>query len=89
MPADNDPEHTIPSLGALSRFARRRLKRLPPAELLDAWMFAEAEAALALAGWRLARRADKADAYAVYLAALDREARAARVLELRLVPAGT
>jgi hypothetical protein len=89
MPVDNDPESTIAPLGALSRFARRSLKRLRPADLFDAWMFAEAEATLALAGWRLARRAERADAYAVYLAALDREAQAARMLELRLAPTGT
>jgi hypothetical protein len=89
MPADDDRESTTASLGALSRFARRSLKRLRPADLFDAWMFAEADAALALARWRSARRAEKADAYAVYLAALDREAQAARMLELRLAPART
>jgi hypothetical protein len=89
MPAADDPESTTASLGALSRLARRSLKRVRPADLFDAWMFAEAEATLALARWRSARRAEKADAYAVYVAALDREAHAARILELRLAPVRT
>jgi hypothetical protein len=87
MPADDDSESTTASLGALSRLARRGLRRLRPGDLFDAWMFAEADATLALAGWRSARRAEKADAYAVYLAALDREAQAALMLQLRLAPA--
>jgi hypothetical protein len=39
---------------------------------------------LALAAWRFAATDDKAAAYAAYRAALDREAQAARTLELRL-----
>jgi hypothetical protein len=71
------------------RLPRINLMRLRPAELFDAWMFAETEASLALVAWRSARGAEKADAYAAYLAALDREAQAAKTLQLRLAPAGT
>jgi hypothetical protein len=52
-----------------------------PADLFDAWQFAAADAALALAEWRAARCAQKPDAHAAYVAALDREAHAALVLE--------
>ena len=52
--------------------------------LFDAWLFAEADATLSLAAWRSAARNDKAAAYATYRAALDREAQAARTLEVRL-----
>jgi hypothetical protein len=65
----------------------RDVERIPPAALFDAWLFAEADATLALAGWRSAASHDKAAAYATYRAALDREAHAARVLELRLAAA--
>ena len=61
--------------------------RIRPAALFDAWLFAEADATLALAAWRLAASDDKAAAYAKYRAALDREAQAARTLELRLAAA--
>jgi hypothetical protein len=60
------------------------VERVRPAALFDAWLFAEADATLALAAWRSAARNDKAAAYATYRAALDREARAARMLKLRL-----
>jgi hypothetical protein len=72
-----------------SRATRRRfdLGRLRPADLFDAWLFAETDATLALAAWRAAGRDDKRDAHAAYLAALDREAHAAAVLEYRLSPA--
>jgi hypothetical protein len=72
-----------------SPWSLRRLMRIRPAELFDAWMFAETEASLALSAWRSARREQKADAYAAYLAALDREAQAAKTRQLRLAPAGT
>ena len=58
--------------------------RIRPAALFDEWLFAEADATLALAAWRSAASDDKAAAYATYRAALDREAQAARMLELRL-----
>jgi hypothetical protein len=69
---------------SLWSFARLSLSRLRPAELFDAWMFAETEASLALAAWRSAAGAEKRDAYTAYLAALDREAQAAKTLQLRL-----
>jgi hypothetical protein len=50
-------------------------------ELWDAWLFAEADASLALGDWSCAPDADKSDAYAAYTAALDREEQAAIVLE--------
>ena len=60
------------------------LQRLRPADLFDAWLFAEADATLALGAWRAAPRGEKGDAYAAYLAAFDRETHAARILALRL-----
>jgi hypothetical protein len=68
------------------RVAPRRydLGGLRPADLFDAWLFAEADATLALAAWQSAARADKADAHAAYLAALDRESHAANLLEYRV-----
>jgi hypothetical protein len=50
-------------------------------ELWDAWLFAEADASLALGDWSCAPDAEKSDAYAAYRAALDREEQAAFVLE--------
>jgi hypothetical protein len=60
------------------------LQRLRPADLFDAWMFAEADATLAIAAWRAAPREEKQDAYAAYVAAFDRETQAARILAARL-----
>jgi hypothetical protein len=71
----------------LTRRARMSLRRLRPAQLFDAWTFADTEASLALVAWRLARSHEKAAAYAAYRAAVDRELHAARLLELRLAPA--
>jgi hypothetical protein len=70
----------------VGRAARRRfdLSRLRPADLYDAWMFAEVDATLALATWRSAARPDKPAAHAAYVAALDRESHAAVVLARRL-----
>jgi hypothetical protein len=50
-------------------------------DLWDAWMFAEADASLALGDWSCARDAEKSDAYAIYRASLDREEQAAVALE--------
>jgi hypothetical protein len=61
--------------------------RIRPAALFDAWPFAEVDATLALAAWRGAASDHKAVPYAAYRAALDREAQAARMLELRLAAA--
>ena len=60
------------------------VRRIRPAALFDAWLFAEADATLALAAWRSGASDDKAAAYATYGAALDREAQTARMLELSL-----
>jgi hypothetical protein len=53
-----------------------------PIDLWDAWLFAEADASLALATWSRAPEGDKASSYAMYVAALDREEQAGRVLAL-------
>ena len=50
-------------------------------DLWDAWLFAAADATLALGDWSCAADAGKSDAYAAYRAALDREEQAALVLE--------
>ena len=54
-----------------------RLVGPKPADLYDAWLFAAADATLALAAWRSATRDERGDAYAAYVAALDREEQAA------------
>jgi hypothetical protein len=59
-------------LARLARLARPR-----PADLYDAWLFAAADATLALAAWRTASIERRGDAYAAYVAALDREEQAA------------
>lgn len=71
-------------MSALSIAAVDRLEPLhaKPIDLWDAWLFAAAEASLALATWTRAVDADKASAHATYVAALDREEQAARVLAL-------
>jgi hypothetical protein len=63
---------------------RRAIQRLRPADLFDAWMFAEADATLAMATWRAAPCEEKRDAYAAYVAAFDRETQAASIFALRL-----
>jgi len=68
----------------LRDWSRRTLDRVPAIDLYGAWMFAQAESTLALADWRVAPGSDKGDAHAAYVAALDREARAAEVLARRL-----
>jgi len=68
-------------LGCLDRLS---IERIRPADLFDAWMFAEADATLAIAAWRAAPSEEKGDAHAAYIAALDRETQAARLLALRL-----
>ena len=64
---------------SLLTFAKTR-----PTDLYDAWMFAEADASLALAAWRSSGPSGKPGAHAAYRAALDREAHAAHVLALRV-----
>ena len=62
----------------------RQIGRVRTDDLFDAWLFAEDDASLALAAWSMAASYEKADAYAAYLAALDREAHAADILEQRM-----
>lgn len=80
-----NPDSTIGKWAATRDTARRfDLSDMRPIDLYDAWLFAEADATLALAAWRSAGRADKPDAHTAYVAALDRESHAANVLEYRL-----
>jgi hypothetical protein len=57
------------------------MKRLRPADLYDTWVLTAAESALALASWRSAGHDEKAEAYDAYVAALEREADAAWLLQ--------
>jgi hypothetical protein len=75
-------EQTMIEADPLSRIARLVGPR--PADLYDAWLFAAADATLALAAWRSARRGELGDAYATYVAALDREEQAAQRFRLRV-----
>ncbi len=56
----------------------------PLVELWDAWAFAEIDTEFALKRWWDAGDAERASAYAVYTAALEREAKAAAVLEAQV-----
>jgi hypothetical protein len=56
----------------------------PTIELWDAWAFAEVDSELALRRWWESADGERADAFAAYTAAVDREAQAARALEARL-----
>ena len=51
-------------------------------ELFDAWVFAAQDATAALHVWGFCRSRDRADAHAVYRAALDREESAAEALRV-------
>jgi hypothetical protein len=57
-------------------------------ELYDAWAFAAVESALALEAWTSALNPEKGNAYSTYVASLDREERAAKVLAEGLACAG-
>jgi hypothetical protein len=50
-------------------------------DLWDAWLFAAADATLALGDWSCAPDSEKSHSYAAYRAALDREEQAALMLE--------
>ena len=65
-------------------FSLRRVIGPKPADLYDAWLFAAADATLALAAWRSACSGERGDAYAAYVAALDREEQAAARFGTRL-----
>ncbi len=84
MTTDDDPAKTARPFARRGRFS---LMRMRPADLFDAWQFAETEATLALAAWKSAPHGKKGDAYVSYVAALDREAKAAGMLAIRLSPA--
>jgi hypothetical protein len=56
---------------------------LTTAQLWGVWTVAHLESALALRAWRLGAREHRARAHLAYGAALDREARAARLLAAR------
>ena len=51
-------------------------------DLFDAWVFAARDAELALDAWASGTNHERATAYAVYRAALDREERAAEILAI-------
>ena len=84
MPISRHLRATTKCRSFTARLDRLGIQRLQPADLFDAWMFAEADATLAIAAWRAAPSEEKGDAYVAYVAALDRETQAARVLALRL-----
>jgi hypothetical protein len=58
------------------------LRKVRLEELLDAWRFAADDARLALVAWLTVPHNGRSDAYHVYRAALEREAKAADVLAL-------
>jgi hypothetical protein len=55
------------------------LRRPRIEDLFDAWAFAADEARRALDAWQTCHTSERADAFAVYRAALDREGKAAEV----------
>jgi hypothetical protein len=73
-------------VAALSALGAPHAARL--IDLWDAWLFAAADATLALGDWSCAADPDKSDACAAYRAALDREEQAALVLERCSPPQG-
>ena len=79
MNAPDEPAATV--VADRTWLGRRRLRAV---DLFDAWVFAENDVEVALARWWAAPRELKADAYAAYVAALDREACAADVLRLAI-----
>jgi hypothetical protein len=83
---DNE-EHAMPFLAHESLGDRVELPSFDPAavrvvDLFDAWVFAARDAENALAAWSVSPRGDRADAFAVYRAAAEREERAAAVLRV-------
>ena len=78
MPVSQHLSATTKWRSFTARLDRLGIQRLQPADLFGAWMFAEADAMLAIAAWRAAPSDEQGDAYAAYVAALDRETRAAR-----------
>ena len=84
MPISQNRSATTKRRSFRARLDRLSVERLDPADLVDAWMFAEADATLAMAAWRAAPSEEKGDAHAAYVAALDRETEAASLLAVRL-----
>ena len=84
MPISQNRSATTKRRSFWARLDRLSVERLDPADLVDAWMFAEADATLAMAAWRAAPSEEKGDAHAAYVAALDRETEAASLLAVRL-----
>jgi hypothetical protein len=68
----------------LSGVIHQQIPEGPTVELWDAWAFAEVDAELALKWWWEAPDSERADAFATYRAALERETQAARALEARM-----
>ncbi|MFL5842559.1 MAG: hypothetical protein ACJ77Z_19100 [Thermoleophilaceae bacterium] len=69
----------------LSGLAHHQIPEGPTIELWDAWAFAEVDSEFALRRWWEATTdGERADAFAVYTAALEREAQAAKALQARL-----
>jgi hypothetical protein len=67
-------------ISASHRGVTGRVPRL--VELFDAWVFAAQDATAALRVWSSCRSRDRANAHAVYRAALDREESAAEALRV-------
>jgi hypothetical protein len=87
-------EHELLTAGALAEIESRghaaiTLRDVQLIDLRDAWLAAEAEAGDALYAWFSGEPHERRDAYAAYVAALDREEAAAKLLASRLaIPAG-
>jgi hypothetical protein len=62
------------------------LEHVRAIDLFDAWLFEESAAEMALIAWQSAPVEDRGEAFAVYVAALDREQQAAVTLERALAP---
>lgn len=81
MPFEDQQTRTRGTAGVMAGID---LKQVRVVDLLDAWEYAEATAALALKHWTSAPDHERGDAFAAYRAALDREEQAATVLERAL-----
>jgi hypothetical protein len=80
MHTDNDLRLTSRARDLLA------VRRPRVVDLFDAWLFAENDATLALGNWWGAPAELRADAYAGYVAAREREERAADLLRLAVTP---
>jgi hypothetical protein len=75
----------LTTLASLLGRPQRGIELVDPIDLYGAWMVAEADSTLALAAWRDAPKPDKPAAFELYVESLDREGRAAELLEHRLL----